>query len=82
MLCEIEPHNPPPAINFNEWDGLVRILFVRKNKTLAANFKTNSVMSMLENNYRTFCSQTDKVNMNYIDYNSFVSSIYSFIVDD
>ena len=38
-VVRIEPKNPPPAINFQEWDGLVRIAFVRKNKTLSAAFK-------------------------------------------
>lgn len=38
-VVRIEPKNPPPPINFQEWDGLVRITFVRKNKTLSAAFK-------------------------------------------
>uniref|UniRef100_A0A8C7L4L3 rRNA adenine N(6)-methyltransferase n=1 Tax=Oncorhynchus kisutch TaxID=8019 RepID=A0A8C7L4L3_ONCKI len=33
-VVRIEPKNPPPPVNFQEWDGLVRIAFVRKNKTL------------------------------------------------
>jgi 18S rRNA (adenine1779-N6/adenine1780-N6)-dimethyltransferase len=55
-VVRIEPHNPPPPIDFKEWDGLMRIVFVRKNKTLAANFKTTSVLNIIENNYKTFCS--------------------------
>nr|XP_044995038.1 probable dimethyladenosine transferase [Jaculus jaculus] len=41
-VVRIEPKNPPPPINFQEWDGLVRITFVRKNKTLSAVFNKNS----------------------------------------
>jgi 18S rRNA (adenine1779-N6/adenine1780-N6)-dimethyltransferase len=55
-VVRIEPINPPPPIDFEEWDGMLRILFVRKNKTLAANFKTTSVLSMLESNYKTYCA--------------------------
>lgn len=55
-VVRIEPCNPPPPISLGEWDGLVRILFLRKNKTIGANFKTTSVMEMLERNYKTFCS--------------------------
>ncbi|KAI8053852.1 putative dimethyladenosine transferase-like protein [Syncephalis plumigaleata] len=57
---------PPPQVessvvrleplDFTEWDGLMRILFVRKNKTVAANFKSDTVLKMLEQNYRTFCA--------------------------
>jgi len=55
-VVRIEPKNPPPPINFQEWDGLVRVAFVRKNKTLAANFGSKPVMDMIEQNYRTQCS--------------------------
>ncbi|KAJ3042537.1 dimethyladenosine transferase [Rhizophlyctis rosea] len=55
-VVRIEPIQPPPPIDFNEWDGLLRILFVRKNKTVSANFKTQTVLDMLEHNYRTVMS--------------------------
>lgn len=47
-VVRIEPKNPPPPINFQEWDGLVRITFVRKNKTLSAAFKSSAVQQLLE----------------------------------
>jgi len=55
-VVRIVPHNPPPPINFTEWDGLLRLCFGRKNKTLAAIFKHDSVMKLLEGNYKTYCS--------------------------
>ena len=55
-VVRLEPRQPPPPIDFDEWDGLLRILFLRKNKTVAANFKTDSVLNMLEHNYKTWCS--------------------------
>ncbi|GCB59774.1 dimethyladenosine transferase [Scyliorhinus torazame] len=55
-VVRIEPKNPPPPVNFQEWDGLVRIAFVRKNKTLAAAFKSIAVERLLEKNYRIHCS--------------------------
>lgn len=55
-VVRLEPKNPPPPVNFTEWDGLTRIAFLRKNKTLAAAFKTNSVMDMLEKNYKLYLS--------------------------
>ncbi|XP_041475839.1 probable dimethyladenosine transferase [Lytechinus variegatus] len=55
-VVRIEPRNPPPPINFQEWDGLVRIAFVRKNKTLSAAFRNKGVVEMLEKNYRIHCS--------------------------
>jgi 18S rRNA (adenine1779-N6/adenine1780-N6)-dimethyltransferase len=55
-VVRIEIKQPPPPVDFDEFDGLLRILFVRKNKTLSGNFKTRSVLDMLERNYKTICS--------------------------
>uniref|UniRef100_A0A8C6JQH1 rRNA adenine N(6)-methyltransferase n=3 Tax=Melopsittacus undulatus TaxID=13146 RepID=A0A8C6JQH1_MELUD len=55
-VVRIEPKNPPPPVNFQEWDGLVRIAFVRKNKTLSAAFKSSAVEQLLDHNYRIHCS--------------------------
>ena len=55
-VVRIEPRRPPPPINYQEWDGLTRIMFVRKNKTLAAAFKQSSVTAMMEKNYKLHCS--------------------------
>ncbi len=38
-VVRIEPKYPPPPINFTEWDGLVRLCFMRKNKTLSGIFR-------------------------------------------
>jgi 18S rRNA (adenine1779-N6/adenine1780-N6)-dimethyltransferase len=60
-VVRIEPLNPPPPIDFNEWDGMVRIIFLRKNKTLASNFKTTTVLEMIENNYKTWCTINNRM---------------------
>jgi 18S rRNA (adenine1779-N6/adenine1780-N6)-dimethyltransferase len=48
-VVRIEPRNPLPNIDFTEWDGLLRICFSRKNKTLAAIFKQKSTLELLIN---------------------------------
>ena len=53
-VVRIEPKYPPPAINFTEWDGLVRLCFMRKNKTLSAIFRIKHVISMLHENFKIF----------------------------
>ncbi|KAK5115476.1 hypothetical protein LTR62_001135 [Meristemomyces frigidus] len=59
-VVRISPKNPRPQISYAEWDGLLRVAFVRKNRVLRAEFLgTVSVMEMLESNYRTFCAQND-----------------------
>lgn len=59
-VIRMVPKNPRPNISYEEWDGLLRICFVRKNKTLRANFLgTTSVIAMLESNYRTWCAQNN-----------------------
>lgn len=55
-VVRIEPKNPPPPVSFPEWDGLTRIAFLRKNKTLNASFKQTSVLETLEKNFKLHCS--------------------------
>jgi len=52
-VVRLEPKNPPPPINFVEWDGLVRLCFNRKNKTLGAIFRTKSVLKLIADNLKT-----------------------------
>mmetsp|Transcript_10508 Transcript_10508/g.29447 ORF Transcript_10508/g.29447 Transcript_10508/m.29447 type:complete len:307 (-) Transcript_10508:260-1180(-) len=55
-VVRITPHNPPPPIDFDEWNGLITLCFSRKNKTLGAIFKQTNVLKMLYENYKTYCS--------------------------
>ena len=57
-VVRITPKVPRPQISYDEWDGLLRICFVRKNKTLRSSFLgTSTILDMLESNYRTWCAQ-------------------------
>ncbi len=59
-VVRLVPKRPRPQISWVEWDGLLRVCFVRKNKTLRAGFLgTSTVMEMLEANYKTYCAQND-----------------------
>ncbi|KAL4896292.1 S-adenosyl-L-methionine-dependent methyltransferase [Aspergillus ambiguus] len=59
-VIRMVPKNPRPQINYEEWDGLLRICFVRKNKTIRSSFLgKHTVMDLLEANYRTWCAQND-----------------------
>jgi hypothetical protein len=51
-VVRIEPRSPLPPVNLKEWDGLVRLCFSRKNKTLGAIFRQKNVLILLENNYK------------------------------
>jgi len=52
----IQPYQPPPPVNFIEWDGLIRLLFQRRNKTIRATLNTKKVLALIEQNYKTVCS--------------------------
>lgn len=55
-VIRLEPINPPPDINYKEWDGLLRLCFLRKNKTLSAIFRMSSTLEMLSHNHQIYCS--------------------------
>lgn len=56
-VVRIVPIQPPPPIPFEEYDGLTRILFSRRHKTVRSSFDAKGVKSMLEANHKTFCSE-------------------------
>lgn len=59
-VVRLVPKKPRPDISFDEWDGLLRIAFVRKNRTMRASFLgTSAVLELLEANYRTWCAQNN-----------------------
>ncbi|XP_003702828.1 putative dimethyladenosine transferase isoform X1 [Megachile rotundata] len=74
-VVRIEPRNPPPPVNYQEWDGLTRIAFVRKNKTLSAVFKQTTVLTMLEKNYKLHCSLNNKAIPEGFDIKELISKI-------
>ncbi|PHH62215.1 hypothetical protein CDD81_7342 [Ophiocordyceps australis] len=46
-----------PNVSWVEWDGLLRVCFNRKNKTLRASWLgTKDVLAMVEKNYCTWCA--------------------------
>ncbi|KAJ7482216.1 S-adenosyl-L-methionine-dependent methyltransferase [Mycena galericulata] len=60
-VVRVVPRDPPPPVKFEEFDGLGRILFSRRNKTVHGNFMAKGVIDMLEKNWRTWCAETDQM---------------------
>lgn len=52
-VVRIEPRNPPPKIDFIEWDGMLRICFQRRNRMLRVLFTQKSTLKALLRNRRT-----------------------------
>ena len=62
-VVRIVPIDPPPPVKFEEFDGLNRILFSRRNKTTNAGFSAKGVLEMLESNWRAWCSEKNQVRL-------------------
>ena len=78
-VVRLVPKRPRPDISWEEWDGLLRIAFVRKNRTLRAGFLgTGTVMELLEQNYRTWCAQN---NINIEDGSAEETGVADMVVD-
>ncbi|KAH8195063.1 hypothetical protein TruAng_010772 [Truncatella angustata] len=61
-VVKIEPKtgHDRPNVSFEEWDGMLRVCFNRRNKTLRSSWLgTKEVLAMIERNYRLFCSMND-----------------------
>jgi 18S rRNA (adenine1779-N6/adenine1780-N6)-dimethyltransferase len=64
-VVRIVPRDPPPLIRFEEFDGMNRVLFSRRNKRVRAGFGAKGVLGMLEANWKTWCSETGEVCENF-----------------
>lgn len=60
-VVRMSPRDPPPKVRFEEFDGLNRIIFSRRNKTVRACFQAKGVKELLAGNHRTWCSETGQV---------------------
>lgn len=60
-VVKMEIKDPRPQLDYNEWDGLLRVCFNRKNRTLSASFKTSAILEILVQNYKTYVSQRNGV---------------------
>lgn len=61
-VVRIEPKtgSERPGVSWDEWDGMLRICFVRKNRTMRASWLgTKEVLAMVERNYRVFCAMNN-----------------------
>lgn len=58
MVVKLVPRKPQPQIDFREWDGMLRVCFMRKRRTLYSNFTTKSVLHLLEHNYNAWARAT------------------------
>ncbi|EEQ82382.1 hypothetical protein NCER_100912 [Vairimorpha ceranae BRL01] len=60
-VVRIEPKIPKPVINFEDFDALLKICFLRKNKTLLANFRGSAFMKTLKTKKRLEIDEGEKL---------------------
>lgn len=60
-VVRVVPRDPPPRVRFEEFDGMNRILFSRRNKCVRAGFAAKGVLGMLEANWKTWCAEQGEV---------------------
>ncbi|CCH58499.1 hypothetical protein TBLA_0A07080 [Henningerozyma blattae CBS 6284] len=78
-VVRIEIKQPRPQIDFTEWDGLLRIVFVRKNRTISAGFKSNAILEILEKNYKAWLSMQNDMELDIDSNDSMIPIVKSKI---
>jgi 18S rRNA (adenine1779-N6/adenine1780-N6)-dimethyltransferase len=70
VIMRLIPRYPLPLFDAIEWDGLIKICFRERRRSLNAVFNKQYVQSMLEVNYKTWCAltRTPPVLMSFPDY--------------
>lgn len=81
-VVRIEPRHPPPPVNFLEWDGLVRLCFGRKNKTLGAIFRQSNTLQLLERNFKLYQALSATTTLPSSAQNSFSAAVSRMAADE
>ena len=90
-VVRIEPRMSKPILNFKDFDGLLKICFLRKNKTLLANFKGSTFLKKKSKNLEDieFCVKKilEKLNLqhtraNKMDIDDFLELYLEFKKND
>lgn len=53
-VIRMDPKHPPPDVDFEEWDGMIKYIFNRKNKKLTSIFRTKTAVEELRKKYIAF----------------------------
>lgn len=59
-IVKIEPRNPKPPINLDEFNRLLKICFLRKNRTLSAVFKGSTIKGIQKVNKKLSYAELEK----------------------
>ena len=63
-MIRLDPKHPPPAVDFDEWDGLVKMIFNRKNKKVTSIFRTKTALQQLYDRYCSYAKMEGKTEPN------------------
>ena len=58
-MIRLDPRHPPPAVDMEEWDGLVKMIFNRKNKKLASIVRLKSTVEALYAKYKAYHAKAE-----------------------
>ena len=78
-VIRLDPFHPPPPVSFEEWDGLVKLLFNRKNKKASAIFRSKSTLKSL---YEFHCSYSKMEQKEPLSEERFKDLIFSILQDE
>ncbi|EAY03246.1 dimethyladenosine transferase family protein [Trichomonas vaginalis G3] len=60
IVVSIQPREVQPDIDFNEWDGLIKLCFTRPNRTLQATFHKKKIRALLNENREKYLSSINQ----------------------
>lgn len=77
-VVRLEPRRPSPAVDAAQWDALLRVCFLRKNKTLRAAFMAKGNVEAMEKVHLRKCVES-KIVIFYFGYYLFLFLFFEFL---
>lgn len=81
-VIRLDPKHPPPAVDFEEWDGLVKLIFNRKNKKVSSIFRTKVCAQQLYERYLSYLKMSSQGKETPLSAESFKELLESVLQED
>jgi 18S rRNA (adenine1779-N6/adenine1780-N6)-dimethyltransferase len=78
-VVSIQSHDHQIVVDFDEWDGLIKLCFTRLNRTLDTSFKKKKILKLLDDNRCAFF-EAQEFQPPEIDIGIFIREVFDQII--
>lgn len=74
-VIRLDPIQPAPDVDFEEWDAFVKLLFNRKNKKVTSLMRTKACIKDLHANHVSYCKMASKPALDEVGFKALIETV-------